>query len=236
MTSFLHRHSISKRQRAKITDWIIEVLSIFKQSNETTFRALHLMDLYLKHEKQTQTLRDLHLTGVVCMFIASKLHAVIPIKLPQLVREIAKNKFTSDEIQRKEITVLRKIEFRTNMATVFCFSSCLFEISTIPKTFKTAIKKYAMLLQKMFVFSYDIVNAFSPDQLAVYAVIISLKLFEHSYGGFGGQKIIFHLIKLSCLPKGQILENLGFLRDFASNFKEKFPFNRLKNSKTLVTK
>jgi hypothetical protein len=69
----------------------------------------------------------------------------------------------------------------------------------------------------------------------LYSAIISLKLFQQSNPGFNPQKNIYHLIKSSGISKDGILENLNFLRDFASNFKSNFPFNRLQKSKSVVS-
>jgi hypothetical protein len=208
------------------------VLTIFKQSHETIFRAIHLVDLYLKSEKNSQTVKDLHLIGIVSMFIASKLHEVYPIKLSNVVKDISKGKFTRSQIQKMETIMLKRVKFQINAPTLYCFSNSLFRISGIPPKHLNSIEKYGMLIQKMFLYSYDILNVFTRVQLAVFSAIISLKLFEHSYRDFGVQKIIYHLIKHSEIPKGQILDNLNFLRDFASNFKINFPFNRLRSSKS----
>lgn len=223
-------HSISKKQRSKMVDWIIEVLCLFKQSNKTIFRAVHLLDLFLKCEKKPLSVKDLHLLGVVCMFVASKLCEVYPLKIGRVVNDIGKHKFTKETILEQERYLMQIVKFKLNHSTIFSFSSCLFRISGLPSGIVSSIEKYSILLQKMFLYSYDILNVFSYHQLALYSAIISLKLFEHSRRNFSPQKIIYHLIKSSEIPKDQILENLNFLRDFGSNFKTNFPFNRLQKS------
>jgi hypothetical protein len=213
-------------------DWIIEVLSLFKQKNKTIFRAIHLLDLFLKCEKKPLSVKDLHLIGVVCMFVASKLCEVYPLKVERVIRDIGKQKFTKETLLKKELHLMETIKFKLNQSTIFCFSSCLFRISGLPNNCISSIEKYAILLQKMYLFSYDILNVFSYHQLALYSAIISLKLYQHSNPNFSPQKIIYHLIKSSGIPKDNILENLNFLRDFASNFKMNFPFNRIQKTKS----
>ena len=214
-----------------MVDWIIEVLSLFKQSNQTIFRAVHLLDLYLKNEKSSKTVKDLHLLGVVCMFIASKLCEVRPLKIERVVRDIGKKKFKKHQILNLELQLIETVKFKLNYSTMLCFSSCLFRVSGLPKQFIHSIEKYSILLQKMYLFSYDILNVFSYHELALYSAIISLKLFQHSHQNFSPQKTIYNLIKASGLSRERILENLNMLRDFASNFKSSFPFNRLQKSK-----
>ena len=45
---FLENHNISAFLRAKMVDWMIEVLSSYKMSEESYFRSVALMDTYLK--------------------------------------------------------------------------------------------------------------------------------------------------------------------------------------------
>lgn len=214
---------------------MMEVLSIFKQSDATIFRSIQLLDQYLKCEEEAQKVKDLHLIGVCTMFISTKLHELHPIKMRQMVNDISKGKFTTEMIMDKELQILKAIGFRAHRPTIHCFAAALFTISGIEKKFKGSIEKYGVLLQKMFCFSYDIVNVYSPFQLALFSAIISLKLFQQSHRKFPSQKIIYHLIKQAEMPKGDLLGSLNYLRDFATNFKKNFPFNRLKssNSKSL---
>ena len=43
---FLAKHSITSFLRAKMVDWMIEVLSSYKMSEESFFRSVSLMDQY----------------------------------------------------------------------------------------------------------------------------------------------------------------------------------------------
>jgi len=55
-----------------MVDWMIEVLSSYKMSEESFFRSVALMDGYLKSEEKIQDTRDIHLIGVAAMFSAMK--------------------------------------------------------------------------------------------------------------------------------------------------------------------
>jgi hypothetical protein len=54
LDSFMSHHSISISLRAKMVDWMIEVLSSYKMSEETFFKSVALMDAYLKKEEKVQ--------------------------------------------------------------------------------------------------------------------------------------------------------------------------------------
>lgn len=55
-----------------MVDWMIEVLSSYKMSEESFFRSVALMDAYLKSEDKIQDTKDIHLIGVSAMFSAMK--------------------------------------------------------------------------------------------------------------------------------------------------------------------
>ena len=44
----LNNHSITSSLRSKMVDWMIEVLSSYKMSEETFFRGVYMMDAYMK--------------------------------------------------------------------------------------------------------------------------------------------------------------------------------------------
>ena len=210
-----------------MVDWMIEVLGIFRQSTETIFRSIFFLDLYLKLEGKARAVQDLHLLGVVAMFLASKLGEVRPLKMKTLLADICKGKFEREAVMTQEKRMLKVLGFKLNYTSISEYSAGLFRVSGIPQAHLPSIEKYAILLQKMFLYSSDILTVFSFAQLAVYSSVISLKLFEHSKSGFSAQKYVYHLLKVSGIPRGQMLENLNFLRDYASSFRVNFPFNRL---------
>ena len=51
---------------------MIEVLSSYKMSEESFFKSVQMMDLYLKSETEGQQTKDIHLIGITCMFSAMK--------------------------------------------------------------------------------------------------------------------------------------------------------------------
>lgn len=208
-------------------DWIIEVLGIFGQGPRTVFRAVLILEMYLKLTTTPHTVTDLHLLGVVAMFLASKLEEVQTIKLKSVLGDICKFKFSKEEILVKEKDVCLVVGFSLNLGTMHDYTMSLFSLLELPPAYERAVRKYAILLQKMFLFSYSIMNVYKFEELVAYSAIISTKLFEHSNEGFSSQKYIQRILKSTGVEKSQILDNLNFLRDFASDFQAKFPFNNL---------
>ena len=89
------KHQISSEYRTKMIDWMSEVLTTFKASDQTFFLAVNIMDRFFKQTKRELKSSDLHLIGVVTMFIASKYEDVIPLLMRTVITKIGHDKFTS---------------------------------------------------------------------------------------------------------------------------------------------
>ena len=174
---FLERHGIKEKFRVKMLDWMIEVLSIYQQSISTLFKSLFLLDLYYDQKKEKIELEELHLNGMVCMMIASKAEEVNFIKLKAVVETIGRNKFTKEQIIQREVEVLRVINFRTNFPTIYELLRVSFRFIRFKSSKTDAFfRKSAFLLAKMCLFSYDLLTSLTLKEIALYSIIIALKL------------------------------------------------------------
>ena len=77
----LERHDITPSIRARMVDWIIEVLTNFSCADQTFFTAVSMMDRYLKATQERLPVTQLHLIGVTCMFVASKFEDLSPLRM-----------------------------------------------------------------------------------------------------------------------------------------------------------
>ncbi len=55
-----------------MVDWMIEVISVYNFLNETFFLAVCIMDKFLATTPQILIDKDIHLLGIICMYLASK--------------------------------------------------------------------------------------------------------------------------------------------------------------------
>ena len=108
-TEFLGKHGITSDYRAKMVDWMVEVLSTFKCSDQTFFLAIDIMDRFFKNSSRPLTSSDLHITGVAAMFIASKYEDVVPLMMKTMVNKIGHGKFSQDLIESRELEVLKAL-------------------------------------------------------------------------------------------------------------------------------
>ena len=70
--AFLGKHAITPHLRSKMVDWMIEVLSSYKMSEESFFKSVKFMDEFFQNTERKMQVCDLHLVGVGAMFTATK--------------------------------------------------------------------------------------------------------------------------------------------------------------------
>lgn len=81
-------HEINEKNRAKMIDWMVLVFrKLGKKSIQTFMIATQLMDKYFQTKKSNGIIvnkEDLHIVGLVCIFISSKFEDVFPIKMQEI--------------------------------------------------------------------------------------------------------------------------------------------------------
>jgi hypothetical protein len=108
----LTRHKITPALRARMVDWMIEVLTNFKCDDQSFFLAVSLMDRYFKLKQETREISDLHIIGVTCMFVASKYEDIYPLKMKMVYEKIAHKKLPIEKIKSLEMDILRQINYK----------------------------------------------------------------------------------------------------------------------------
>lgn len=108
--SLLTFHEINPYVRTKMVDWMVEVLSRYHAQDETFFLSVSIMDMYLYKCKYVLKDRDIHLIGIVSMFIATKFQDIYPIPLSDFEKTIGHFAFNQDKIKKKESEFMEEIE------------------------------------------------------------------------------------------------------------------------------
>lgn len=117
----LQSHQISSSSRAKLVNWMMEVMDLFECNRPAFFLSIRLLDRYLRVTERCVQDSDLHLLGIVCMFVASKFEDVRPITMKIAYERIGHRKFTRREIKRGEGELLFALEFHVSLPTVYLF-------------------------------------------------------------------------------------------------------------------
>jgi hypothetical protein len=189
LQGFLESHDITEKYRAKMMDWMIEVLNLSKQKEETVLRAFYIMDLFFAKSKARIPLDQLHKIGSVAMLIASKQEEVSPVSLDTLLKTICRDKFTKEEVLIAEFQILSTIEFRVSFPTIFELARCAFSLFRIAdEEVRQFFEKGSLLIAKMCLFSYEILNQFTYAEITALSLILSLKLVENFKKGFSSKE------------------------------------------------
>ena len=103
-----------------MTDWMIEVCTSFKCAPRTYFLAVAIMDRYLQASFKNDIVREnseIHLMGVVSMYLASKYEDVYPLHSRIISEKIAHGAITQKQIIEKEREFLALFEFEIDFIT-----------------------------------------------------------------------------------------------------------------------
>lgn len=106
---FLSNHEIDGFLRSKMADWMIEVTSSYKFTNKTYFDGIQLMDRYFESSTQSLPATKLHIIGVVCMLIASKMNEVYPLKIKTAYEKIGHQKLPLQELISIEQNIMEQL-------------------------------------------------------------------------------------------------------------------------------
>lgn len=117
----LGKHKITAALRARMVDWMIEVLTNFRCDDQTFFIAVSLMDRYFKNAVLRKEVSDLHIVGVTSMFIASKFEDIYPLKMKTVYEKIAHKKLDISRIKELELDILSSISYKIHSPTVLDF-------------------------------------------------------------------------------------------------------------------
>lgn len=70
---FLAPHKIDSGLRARMLDWMIEVIGSYNFQPKTYFAGVEIMDKFFQKSTETLVPTQLHIIGVQSMFIATKM-------------------------------------------------------------------------------------------------------------------------------------------------------------------
>ena len=104
-----------------MVDWMIEVLTNFKCDDQTFFIAVSILDRYFKSVSEKKEVSDLHITGVTCMFIASKFEDIFPLKMKTVHEKIAHQKLQISKIKDLELDIMKVIKYQIHAPTILDF-------------------------------------------------------------------------------------------------------------------
>jgi len=154
--TFLRRHHISSNSRTKMVSWMMEIFASYASEPLTFFLAVEIMDNYLQKTNKIFNENDIHLIGMVCMYMASKMEDIIPLHMVHIKTKIGHDKFSQQEIIMLERDILKVLDWDILLITTY----------DVVKTF----------LSDFYVNNRDMINNLKMDIICYDLEIISIFL------------------------------------------------------------
>ena len=116
---FLKRHNISPNSRTKMVGWMMEIFASYSSEPLSFFLAVEIMDNYLQKTKKKLNEKDLHLLGLVSMYLSSKMEDIIPLRMIHIKKKIGHEKFTEEQILMMERDILSLFDWDIVFITTY---------------------------------------------------------------------------------------------------------------------
>ena len=204
----LSRHEIMPELRAKMVDWMVEVMTNFECNKEAFFLSVNLMDIYCKNSTQNLISADIHLIGVTSMYIASKFEDIYPLKIKTVYEKIGHKKLTIEQIKACESQIMNALGFFIQVPSALDFIKIYLKL--ILKLFdysqQELISKLTIYLAKMNLHDYNFCSI-KPSLQAVGSIVASFKLYEElKKSKLFDHQIMIKLVKMSGYKEDQIIK------------------------------
>ncbi len=215
-------------------DWMTEVMSAFKTSDQTYFMAVLLMDRYFeqtKHDQRALQLSELHITGVTCMFMASKYEDVYPLMMKTVFNKIGHKKISVESIRARELDILRVLSFKLGAPTPLEFLERYVEEVLGKHADKEFISLMSVYLAKMATHHENLCTKKS-SLIGTSAIYVALKICEQMRSTtLMNKEMLNALLACSDLKEKELVDCSKKLLYLAQNFEKELP--GLENLKTV---
>ncbi|CAD8209526.1 unnamed protein product [Paramecium pentaurelia] len=215
----LSNHTVSANLRAKMVDWMVEVLTSYKCKDQTFFFAVKLMDTYLSKTQQKHIPQDLHLIGVTTMFMSCKYEEIYPVKLQIVHEKIAHKKLTKDEIKDKETNILSTLDFNLVGITVLDVITIVLSILNMNQQ----LYQITLYLAKMALYDYEFINNHTYTQIACAALIVSTKIVEQIDQSLSSEVVIPLIVSTLKIDNSVAMDSANKLLNLAKGFEKQYP-------------
>ena len=212
-------YRVEERHRARMIDWMIEVLCTYRNKHNTIFRSILLMDLYISKNGKELSNTKLHLLGLCSLFIASKLEEVDCIKIGDMVDVIGYRRFSEAQILKQELDLVSTIRFKLGLPTLyelFCVQNKLISIENTEC--RVTFTKSCLYMLICCLFSFDLLLNISYSDILSCCSIISMKL-ACKVHGINPCPEIRKLIRIHDITEDATLEQkLNLIRNYVLEF------------------
>ena len=121
LPSIQMRHpQIKDVMRAKLYDWVLHCTKVTQiEDKNVFFTAVQYIDSYYSKVEVEMPKRDLQLTAITCILIASKLLETVSLKLDFCMDVLGHKKYSHEQILTKENEILELCRWQLNKPTQY---------------------------------------------------------------------------------------------------------------------
>lgn len=88
-------NNICEKIRGTMIEWMLDIFGNFENTTDFTFfKAASILNMYFKKSVRKIYDEDLHLSGIVSIFLASKFEDILHLPLKSIITWLGHNKFT----------------------------------------------------------------------------------------------------------------------------------------------
>lgn len=182
---FMDKHNMSKYIRERMVNWMVEVFNAYKCDPGTFELAVHIMDCFIARTKKKLKDEDIHLIGLTCIYISSKVEDIIPLRMSHIAKNIGHGTFNEKQIIKKEREIIQTIDFDLFTAGTYDYIMTFFydlKVNNSPKindlNGENIINKYlniSIFLSQLLLYSSEFVcYRQSLNALAVLALAFDI--------------------------------------------------------------
>ncbi|NXN67125.1 CCNB2 protein, partial [Himantopus himantopus] len=172
---YLDGKTLNGRMRALLVDWLVQVHSRLNLLQETLYMCVAVLDRFLQNHPVPR--KTLQLVGVTALFLASKYEELISPCVEDFVY-ITDNAYTSDEVRKMEIMILKELNFSLGRPLPLHF------LRRASKAGEADVKQHtlAKYLMELTLIDYDMVHH-RPSEIAAAALCLSQKVLGRNKWG-----------------------------------------------------
>lgn len=205
---------------------MIEVLSSFNCTANTFFVAIDIMDSFLNKSTRVLETKDIHLIGVTCMLLASKMEEVIPFKVSTVIEKMTHGKLKAKEIVDCETEILTTLNFKLlEQPSIFVFTEFLLvKLGFHDNPLTDDINKVITYITKMLIHDYSLITRYPLKYLAASCVYICFKIIEQVHRDFKTKAYVEKLKIMLDLNEQTFYASSEMLLSLAKTFEKSFPY------------
>lgn len=213
--NFMDRHQLTPAARERMVDWMIEVFSVYKCDPGTFELAVHIMDCFILKSKKIIHDEDIHLIGLTCIYISSKVEDIIPLRMSHIVKSVGHSIFNENTIMKKEREIVKAIDFDFFTAGTFDYLMTFFYDLKVNNAKKINEFKGIKIIEKYLNFSILL------SQLLLYSC--EFVCYRQSLNSLAILALAFDILKTNLKDLNKDLKN--FLSDWVFYVINEMGFN-----------